>query len=84
MELGKKKHRQVLVGFAAETEHLEKNAKTKLREKNLDIIVGNLVGPSDSGFRADTNKVTMFYKDGTKESFSIMEKDAVAHLLLPE
>jgi len=81
-ELGRRKNRQVLVGFAAETEDLEKNAKTKLSEKNLDVIVGNLVGPSDSGFGADTNKVTLFYKDGTKEAFLKMEKDAVAHLIL--
>ncbi len=81
-ELGKRKRHQILVGFAAETEDLEQNAIKKLTEKNLDIIVGNLIGSSDSGFKADTNKVTLFYKDGTKEMFDIMEKDAVAHLLL--
>ena len=80
-ELGRRKKDQVLVGFAAETEDLEKNAEKKLAEKNLDIIVGNQVGPS-SGFEADTNKVTLFYKDGTKEPMPEMGKDAVAHVIL--
>jgi phosphopantothenoylcysteine decarboxylase/phosphopantothenate--cysteine ligase len=82
LELGRKKRHQVLVGFAAETQELEHNAKKKLKEKNLDMIVGNLIGSSDSGFKADTNKVTLFYKDGTAESFDVMEKDAVSHLIL--
>jgi phosphopantothenoylcysteine decarboxylase/phosphopantothenate--cysteine ligase len=80
-ELGRRKKDQVLVGFAAETEDLEKNAEKKLAEKNLDIIVGNQVGPS-SGFEADTNKVTLFYKDGTNEPMPEMGKDAVAHVIL--
>ncbi len=81
-ELGKKKKDQVLVGFAAETRDLEKNAGKKLKEKNLDIIAGNLVGDPSSGFGTDTNKVTLFFKDGKKESIPEMEKDEVAHLLL--
>jgi len=81
-ELGRRKKDQVLVGFAAETEDLEKNAKKKLAEKNLDIIAGNIVGSSDSGFAADTNKVTLFYKDGTIEPLPAMEKETVAHILL--
>jgi len=44
--------------------------------------VGNLVGRSSSGFGTDTNKVTMFYKDGTKEVFPELQKDDVAHILL--
>lgn len=80
--LGEKKKGQILVGFAAETEDLVKNATKKLREKNLDMIAGNLVGPPDSGFEADTNTVTLFFSDGTKEVLDTMEKDAVAHVLL--
>lgn len=82
-ELGrrKKKH-QVLVGFAAETRDLEKYAKGKLKEKNLDIIAGNEVGGQSSGFESDTNKVDLFYRDGRKEALPLMEKDAVAHVLL--
>jgi phosphopantothenoylcysteine decarboxylase/phosphopantothenate--cysteine ligase len=81
-ELGKTKADQILVGFAAETRDLERNAGKKLKEKNLDIIVGNLVGDPASGFGTDTNKVTLFFKDGKKESIPEMEKDEVAHLLL--
>jgi phosphopantothenoylcysteine decarboxylase/phosphopantothenate--cysteine ligase len=76
-----RKKDQILVGFAAETENLEQYAEIKLAEKNLDIIVGNLVGPS-SGFGTDTNKVSLFYKDGTKEAFPEMQKDDVANILL--
>ncbi len=80
--LGRKKTHQVLVGFAAETKDLEQNATRKLADKNLDIIVGNLVGSDTSGFESDTNTVTFYFKDGTKESLPSMEKQAVAHLLL--
>ena len=82
LELGSKKRHQVLVGFAAETQALEQHAKKKLEAKNLDMIVGNLIGPSDSGFEADTNKVTLFYKNVAPESFDVMAKDAVANLIL--
>lgn len=80
--LGKIKTNQILVGFAAETHDLELHATTKLKEKNLDIIAGNLVGQPDSGFASDTNRVTLFFKDGTREPLETMEKDAVAHILL--
>ncbi len=80
--LGRRKKNQILVGFAAETEKLEENAKRKLAQKKLDIIVGNLVGQSDSGFGADTNIVTLFYRDGTKEALPAMAKESVAHILL--
>ena len=80
--LGRRKTHQVLVGFAAETRDLEQNATQKLAEKNLDIIVGNLVGSSDSGFASDTNTVTFFFNDGTKEVLPSMEKQAAAHILL--
>lgn len=81
-EVGRRKKDRILVGFAAETENLEPFAEKKLVEKNLDIIVGNLVGGPSSGFGTDTNEVTMFYKDGTKEVFPEMQKDDVAHILL--
>jgi phosphopantothenoylcysteine decarboxylase/phosphopantothenate--cysteine ligase len=80
--LGEKKKHQVLVGFAAETGNLEKNAIQKLAEKNLDIIAGNLVGSLDSGFESDTNSVTFFFKDGSREVLPLMEKLEIAHILL--
>ena len=81
-ELGRRKQKRVLVGFAAETRQLKEHALKKLAEKNPDLIVGNIVGQSFSGFNADTNRVTFFYKDGTAEELPLMEKEAVAHALL--
>ena len=80
-KLGKRKKNQVLVGFAAETQDLEQNATQKLEKKNLDMIVGNLIGPPASGFGSDTNIVTFFYRDGTSEQIPLMEKENLAHLL---
>jgi phosphopantothenoylcysteine decarboxylase / phosphopantothenate---cysteine ligase len=80
--LGERKGGRILVGFAAETEHLEANAAQKLREKNLDIIAGNLIGVPHSGFQTDTNQVTLFFRDGAKEALPAMTKEAVAHTLL--
>lgn len=81
-ELGKRKTKQVLVGFAAETQSLAENARKKIEAKNLDMIVGNLVGDPSSGFGTDTNIVTFFHPDGRKEPFASMGKDQVAHELL--
>ena len=81
-EIGRNKNGKILIGFAAETEHLEQHAQKKLEEKNLDIIVANIVGYPDSGFDADTNTVTLFYKDRTIEALPKMTKMEVANLLL--
>ena len=81
-ELGQRKTNQVLVGFAAETEELDKNANKKLNEKNLDIIAGNLIDVPGSGFQCDTNKVTLYYRDGNREELAVMAKEALAHILL--
>jgi phosphopantothenoylcysteine decarboxylase/phosphopantothenate--cysteine ligase len=80
--LGERKKHQVLVGFAAETKNLEKNATQKLAKKNLDIIAGNLVGSHDTGFESDTNSVTLFFRDGSREILPLMGKMEVAHILL--
>ena len=81
--IGEKKRKdQFLVGFAAETDDLEKNALLKIKKKNLDMIAANLVGSSDSGFKADTNKVKLFFKDGSFVDIPLMEKDKVADILL--
>ncbi len=82
LELGKKKENRILVGFAAETENLEKNAKEKLKRKNLDIIAGNLLVGESSGFGTVTNKVTLFFRNGDKEVLPILDKESVAHILL--
>ncbi len=82
-ELGKrKKPGQVLVGFAAETRDLEENALKKLKAKNLDMIAGNLIGAADSGFGVDTNRINLFFRDGSVEELPVMDKDAAAHVIL--
>lgn len=80
--LGERKKDQVLVGFAAETQDLEENARAKLTAKNLDLVVANLVGQDDSGFGSDTNQVSLYYKDGRSEALALMHKSALADLLL--
>jgi phosphopantothenoylcysteine decarboxylase/phosphopantothenate--cysteine ligase len=79
--LGGIKKNQILIGFAAETERLEENAQAKLTAKNLDLVVANLVGLPDSGFGADTNRVTLLYQDGRNETLPLMEKEALADVL---
>ncbi len=82
-QIGKKKTSdQFLVGFAAETDDLEKNALLKMTKKNLDMIAANIVGSSDSGFKTDTNKVKLFFKDGSSFDIPLMEKDKVADILI--
>ncbi|HEX9410344.1 MAG TPA: bifunctional phosphopantothenoylcysteine decarboxylase/phosphopantothenate--cysteine ligase CoaBC [Actinomycetota bacterium] len=62
--LGKRKERQVLVGFAAETGHFEHEARRKLAEKNLDLIVVNEVGRPGTGFGSDTNRAAILAREG--------------------
>ncbi|MDJ0780795.1 MAG: bifunctional phosphopantothenoylcysteine decarboxylase/phosphopantothenate--cysteine ligase CoaBC [Desulfosarcinaceae bacterium] len=80
--LGRRKQGQILVGFAAETRDLRENAGQKLAAKHLDLIVGNLIGPPDSGFGSDTNRVSLLFADGREERLGVMSKEALAHELL--
>lgn len=80
--MGDKKKEQFLVGFAAETDHLEKYAKKKLKEKNLDIIVANEVGRSDRGFNADENQVILFTADGDRIDVPLTAKSEVANIII--
>lgn len=80
--VGQRKDRQVVVGFAAETRDMEAYARKKLQEKKLDMIAANLIGPPDSGFASDTNRMSLFFADGRKEVLDVMDKDALAHLIL--
>ncbi len=77
-ELGARKRRQIVVGFAAETESLVENARAKLHRKNLDLLVANDVTQEGSGFDVDTNAVTLLDRDGTVTPLPVMSKDAVA------
>lgn len=77
--LGEKKRTdQIVVGFALETNNEETNAQEKLRTKNADMIVLNSLKEKEAGFGIDTNKVTLFNKDGQKFPFSAKSKPAVA------
>ena len=73
---------QFLVGFAAETNDLEAHALVKMKKKNLDMIAANLVGIENSGFKTDTNKVKLFFKNGSSKDIPLMDKHKVAHVLL--
>jgi len=81
-ELGRKKEDKIIVGFAAETEELIKNAQEKLRKKNLDMIVANDVSKRDSGFEVDTNRAILIKKDGTMEKTGLLKKEELANLIL--
>ncbi len=72
----------VVVGFAAETEDLVANAKAKLVEKRLDLIVANDVTAPDSGFGADTNRVTLLDRRGRVEALPLLPKTEVAERVL--
>ena len=83
-ELGIKKRNQILVGFAAETENVEEYALKKLKAKNADMIVANNVKAEGAGFGKDTNIVTLFKRDGTKNELPLMSKLEAAHKIIEE
>lgn len=73
---------RVVVGFAAESENLEKNATAKLRSKKLDMIVANDISQADAGFGTDTNRVTLITADGMVETLPVQSKaEVAAHLM---
>ena len=66
------------VGFAAETQDLLENARTKLQAKKLDMVVANDIHDADAGFGVDTNRVTLLFPDGREEPLPLMSKERVA------
>ena len=81
--LGHKHDRQfVLVGFAAETDHVEENAAKKLRAKNCDIIVANDVSGADSGMESDVNEVIILFRNSEKTKISRAPKKIIARDLV--
>jgi len=74
--------KQILVGFAAETNDLEKNAKKKLETKGIDLIVANDVSAENTGFNYDTNAVTLFDLAGRKTEFPLADKRDIAQAIL--
>ncbi len=80
-ELGRRKEGRILIGFAAESENLLKNARAKLRAKKLDLIVANEI---DAAFGQDTNQVKILYPSGKIKDIPLMNKEDVAQILLNE
>jgi phosphopantothenoylcysteine decarboxylase/phosphopantothenate--cysteine ligase len=82
--LGELKKHQLLVGFALETENEEENASGKLKRKNLDFIVLNSLNDSGAGFKSETNKVKILFKDEKVKAFPLKSKREVAQDILNE
>jgi phosphopantothenoylcysteine decarboxylase/phosphopantothenate--cysteine ligase len=81
-ELGEMKQKQVLVGFAAESQDLIKNAQEKMRRKRCDLLVANDITMPGAGFDVDTNKVKLLYPNNQVEDVELMDKSRLADLLL--
>jgi len=77
-----KKRPRVVVGFAAESRDLLVNANEKLKSKKLNFIVANDISSSDAGFGVDTNRVTLLFPNGKKESLPLMSKAEVAEAII--
>jgi phosphopantothenoylcysteine decarboxylase / phosphopantothenate---cysteine ligase len=77
-EIGTRKNGKLVVGFAAETDELVANAKKKLKDKNLDMIVANDVTGAGAGFDVDTNVATILDRGGGLRALPLMSKDELA------
>lgn len=81
--LGQQKtDKQVMMGFALETENAIENAQSKLKRKGFDLIALNSLQDEGAGFRYDTNKITLLDSDGEIQEFQLKSKDAVAQDIL--
>ena len=82
--LGEHKAHQYLVGFAAETQDIERYAQEKLTRKNADVIISNNVGDTSIGFSSDDNELTMHFKNHLQIDISKGKKIDVAQRILDE
>ena len=82
--LGSKKSHQILVGFAAETEHVIKYGQDKVAKKNLDMLVANDVSKSNAGFNVDTNEGYFLYPVKEPKEMPNMKKSDLARHILRE
>jgi len=80
--MSKRKKNSVIVGFALETGDGVRNAKEKLKSKNLDIVVLNDAKEPGAGFGVDTNRVTVIARNGKQEDLQLMSKADLADVLL--
>ncbi len=73
---------RLVVGFAAETDDLEKNAIHKLKNKNCDIIIANDISNKNIGFESDFNEVTIFYRNNKKEKLTTNNKSLISDKII--
>jgi phosphopantothenoylcysteine decarboxylase/phosphopantothenate--cysteine ligase len=83
-ELGRKKGDRLLIGFAAETQNLHQESRRKLESKNCDMVVGNLVGGSETGFESDENEVVLALATGELISLPRAPKREIADRIFDE
>jgi phosphopantothenoylcysteine decarboxylase/phosphopantothenate--cysteine ligase len=83
-EVGRKKGDRLLVGFAAETERLMEEARRKLKSKNCDMVVGNLVNQSGVGFDSDLNEVVLVMATGETVDLPRASKREIADQIFDE
>ncbi|HBT46958.1 MAG TPA: bifunctional phosphopantothenoylcysteine decarboxylase/phosphopantothenate--cysteine ligase CoaBC [Peptococcaceae bacterium] len=81
-ELGRRKEKQILVGFAAETGRALEQGAQKMKAKKADLMVVNDVTREGAGFGSDTNQVTLLYPDGRRDELPLLPKPEVAHRIL--
>lgn len=81
-EIGDIKGDRILVGFAMETEDIIENARRKLKDKKMDLIIANDLNEEGSGFQHDTNRVKIIDPEGTIEELPLMDKMEVADKIL--
>ena len=73
---------RIIVGFAAETDHVAEHARAKLQSKQADLIVANDVTAEGAGFDHDTNVISLYSRDGSETVFARMPKIDAAHRIL--
>lgn len=76
------KRKQVVAGFAAESQDLLQNASNKLQSKKLDLIAANDISTADAGFSVETNRITLLFADGRMESLPLMSKSEAAEIIV--
>lgn len=80
--ISKRKKKSLIIGFALETTDGIRNAREKLKAKDLDIVVLNVAKEPGAGFAVDTNRVTVLTRDGKQEDLELMSKVDLAEVLL--
>jgi phosphopantothenoylcysteine decarboxylase/phosphopantothenate--cysteine ligase len=83
-ELGRKRGDRLLIGFAAETQNLEQEARRKVETKNCDMVVANLVGQSGTGFESDANEVALALRTGEFIPLARASKREIADSILSQ